>query len=308
MSALKDKHPFLQIIAFCGIALASLVIFSFLSLVAIYLIFNINPVTNPGIISEFNDPAAIPVMKLIQLFNAVGLFLVPPLIFMRLTADEALHFNRIKYPPFIFYALTVVLMISALPMINFLAEINERINLPESLSGIESWMKEKEEMSQRLVEAFLKVSTIPALFYNLLLMAIIPGVGEELLFRGVLQRLFNRWFKNHHTAIIFTAVLFSAVHMQFYGFIPRMLLGVLLGYLLVWSGSLLAPMLAHFINNALAVIMYYFINTGKIPKEVEEVGTHEDALYYNLSSFIIVSILLLILYRNRLKPDLYLVK
>lgn len=295
---LKNKHPFLQIIAFLGIALTSLVIFSFLSLLAVYLVYGVSLVNDPGIIYDLENHKGLATLKLIQLFNAVGLFIVPPLIFLWMVKDDGGIFS-IKRTPAIYFLLVVLLMICALPLINLMAELNEKLQLPQGLSGMEAWMKEKEETSKKVIEAFLKVTTISGLAYNLLLMAIIPGVGEELLFRGVLQRLFHKWFKNHHIAILITAILFSALHMQFYGFLPRMVLGILLGYLLVWSGSIVIPMLAHFTNNAMAVIMYYLINIGKIPKEIEEVGTREDALYFNIASLVMVSILLFFLYRRR---------
>lgn len=295
---LRDKHPFLQIIAFIGIALTSLVIFSFLSLLAVYLIYGVSLASDPGIISDLSNPKVLGVLKLIQLFNALGLFVVPPLIFLWMIRDRGQLFS-VRRTPAIYFILVAFLMLASLPLINLMAEMNERLQLPEGLSSIESWMKDKEESSKKVIEAFLNVTTLSGLAYNLLLMAIIPGVGEELMFRGVLQRLFEKWFGNHHVAILITAVLFSALHMQFYGFIPRMVLGILLGYLLVWSGSILIPMLAHFINNALAVIMYYLINIGTIPKEIEEVGTREDAMYYNIASLVIVSLFLFILYRHR---------
>jgi membrane protease YdiL (CAAX protease family) len=90
---------------------------------------------------------------------------------------------------------------------------------------------------------------------NLLMIAILPAIGEELLFRGVLLRLFREWTKNVHVAIIITALLFSFIHFQFYGFLPRFLMGVLFGYLVYWSGSLWVSVIAHFVNNGTAVIV-----------------------------------------------------
>jgi membrane protease YdiL (CAAX protease family) len=95
------------------------------------------------------------------------------------------------------------------------------------------------------------------LLLNLLVIAIVPAIGEELLFRGYLQQSFSNWLSNPHVAIIVTAVLFSAIHLHFQAFLPRFILGVLLGYLFYWSGSLWLPILAHFANNAQAVIISY---------------------------------------------------
>ena len=102
------------------------------------------------------------------------------------------------------------------------------------------------------------------LVVNLIIVALLAAVGEELLFRGSMQNIFLEWTKNKHAAVWITAVLFSALHAQFYGFLPRMLLGVVLGYLYIWSGSLWLSMLFHFLNNGLAVLFSYLIAKGTI--------------------------------------------
>jgi membrane protease YdiL (CAAX protease family) len=99
--------------------------------------------------------------------------------------------------------------------------------------------------------------------------AVLPGIGEELLFRGFLQNLLKRIFKNDHVAIWVAAVLFSAIHFQFYGFIPRMLLGALFGYIYVWSGNLLYPIIAHFVNNCVSLVALYVYQKGLTDIDVE---------------------------------------
>ena len=106
-----------------------------------------------------------------------------------------------------------------------------------------------------------------------MVIAIIPAVGEELLFRGVIQKLFLKWNGKVHLSVWLTAFVFSAVHMQFLGFFPRLILGAVLGYMLVWSGSLWLPIVAHFTNNAFAVLLTYFIGMDKINPSVEKLGT-----------------------------------
>jgi len=117
----------------------------------------------------------------------------------------------------------------------------------------------------------LTMKTIGALLVNLLMLAVIPAIGEEFIFRGCLQRLFNQLTKNHHIAIWLTAIIFSSIHLQFYGFIPRMLLGAMFGYLFVWSNSLWLPILGHFLNNATAVITaYVYQQQGKSLEKLDE--------------------------------------
>jgi hypothetical protein len=110
---------------------------------------------------------------------------------------------------------------------------------------------------------------------NLFICAALPAIGEEFFFRGTLQQLFNQWFKNKHVAIIVTAFLFSAIHLQFYGFIPRFLLGLYLGYLFVWTGSLWAPIFAHFLHNGISVGIQYFANQQGIEPEMNYLLTDE---------------------------------
>src|SRR5690606_2422366 len=116
------------------------------------------------------------------------------------------------------------------------------------------WMKVQELQMEKITEKILQVTSFSGLLLNLLVIAIIPAIGEELLFRGCLQPVFHRWTKNIHIAIWITAIIFSAIHVQFYGFIPRMLMGAVFGYMLYWGRSIWLPIIAHFINNATAVI------------------------------------------------------
>lgn len=155
--------------------------------------------------------------------------------------------------------IAIFLVLVASPGINLLSYLNRQIALPECLSGIETWMQQQEEAAAVLTERFLSADSIGVFVVNILLMALLPAVAEELTFRGVLQHLFTprTGIRTPHIAIWATAIIFSAIHCQFYGFIPRMLLGAVFGYALVWSGSLWLPILMHFTNNALAVIVYF---------------------------------------------------
>jgi hypothetical protein len=136
------------------------------------------------------------------------------------------------------------------------------------------------------------------LVLNLFVLAVIPALGEELLFRGLLQKMFNELFKNKHIAILVTAAIFSAIHMQFYGFIPRMLLGALFGYLLVWSGSIWVPVLAHFFNNAMVVIFSYLSSKSLLPFDENTIGTENNHMILLIVSSAIVGGLLFLLSKS----------
>jgi membrane protease YdiL (CAAX protease family) len=177
-------------------------------------------------------------------------------------------------------------MLIALPAINLLSYLNQQLTLPEFLQPLEAWMKTQEENAALITEQFLNVRTFGGLIINLLLMALLPAVAEELTFRGVVQKLFqgtqaleNLSSKVPHLAIWCSAILFSAIHLQFYGFVPRMLMGALFGYMLIWTGSLWIPILMHFTNNAMAVLLYFIANlTGWDMEKVDTIGA-KDTLW-----------------------------
>ena len=110
------------------------------------------------------------------------------------------------------------------------------------------------------------------MLFNIFLIAFIPAMGEELFFRGALQGALRDW-KGIKTAIWITAIVFSAIHLQFYGFVPRMLLGAFFGYLIFWSNSIWPAVLAHFVNNVMAVIFYYFKYNGYKLPDIDTIGT-----------------------------------
>ena len=144
----------------------------------------------------------------------------------------------------------------------YVIEWNASIDLPDFMSGFEQWAKELEQTLAETTEKFTDFQNFPEFIVGLIAISILPGIGEEFLFRGVLQNGLQKWTKNVHVAIWVAAFIFSAIHMQFYGLVPRMLLGALFGYLYVWSGSLWYAIIAHMANNGIAVIITYATTTN----------------------------------------------
>lgn len=175
-------------------------------------------------------------------------------------------------------ALAIATMLCALPAINLLADLNSRVVLPECMASLEAMLRAQEEAAAQLTERFLRADDLFTLFINISLLALLPALAEEISFRGTLQQIITNNPKDcstaggcltgtacstatrSHTAIWVTAFLFSAIHLQFYGFVPRMLMGAMFGYIFVWTGSLWIPILMHAVNNAFAVITYYIIS------------------------------------------------
>ena len=242
----------------------------------------------------FPQPLSVGALKWIQFIQTVALFLLPPLCMAYLWSDRPLAWLQFRTTPYTLRHIlcAIVLMIVALPAINLIGYINQQMTLPSFLQPLETWMKTQEENAAFLTEQFLNVSTMSGLMINILLMALLPAVAEELTFRGVLQRLFTPSIHRltPHIAIWCSAILFSAIHMQFYGFLPRMLMGALFGYLLVWTGSIWVPILMHFTNNAMAVTLYFIASRqGWEMDKVDTIGAN-DTLWLGVVSIVITCI------------------
>jgi membrane protease YdiL (CAAX protease family) len=145
-----------------------------------------------------------------------------------------------------------------IPLISWLVDINAQFKLPESMAALEAQLKATEEVANRMTKAFISGNTINDFLINLFVVALVPAIAEELLFRGALQRFITFCFGNAHAAILSAAIIFSAFHGQVYGFLPRMVLGVLLGYIFAYSGSIWPAMLVHFMNNAISVLITHY--------------------------------------------------
>lgn len=200
----------------------------------------------------------------------------------------------------LFYLLAAMIVVSAMPAINFTADLNEKIVLPEWLSHIEKWMKQQEATNNALTERFLSATSWSGFLGNLVVMALIPAFSEELFFRGLLQKTIAKTFGTH-AGIWLSALIFSAIHLQFYGFFPRMFLGAIFGYFVYWSGSILPSVVAHFINNATVVTLSFFCSQQTID-EFSHIGT-ANQWPIAFVSFGVCGLLLWFFRRYRIKAD-----
>ncbi len=192
-------------------------------------------------------------------------------------------------PSFRLFLLAVLLMLLSTPLVNYLTEWNKQMDLPDSLSTIEQWMKETERQATEVTKELLNTHSLYGLIQNLMILALVPAIGEELVFRGTLIKLFRQRI-SLHTSVWLSAILFSAFHLQFYGFLPRMILGALLGYLFVWSRSLWLSIAAHFVNNAVVILAAYF----SISDTVDKIGTEGPVWSVILSLLITICLLYLV--------------
>lgn len=253
---LKTRPAGIQFLILICIALASFFIIGILSTVALSNMTGISIDTMSDSSKwDVNDNGLLTTIRGMQVIQFVCLFLLPTFICARLFSTNTKQYLGLKQPSNIFYYLVgVTVLLLAIPMTNFLGELNRNVQFP---SGIAQWLKEQEAEAAKTIRVLLSKHTIKDLLLNLVCIAGLAAVGEELLFRGIAQRLLIKMFKNHWIGIIVAAFLFSAMHLQFYGFLPRFVLGILLGVVYWYSGSLWTAMLAHFIYDAALIILAY---------------------------------------------------
>lgn len=194
-------------------------------------------------------------MRLLQLVSTTGTFLLPALGVAWTCSNNPKEYLWAGHiPGNKALLLTLISMFLLSPAISLTALLNKEMALPEFMAPIENWMRQQEATAEQLTGILLSGKSPFTLIFNLIVIAAAAGITEEFFFRGALQRIICGWTRNHHLIIWSAALLFSAFHIQFYGFLPRMLLGAYFGYLLYWGKNIWIPVFAHFVNNAFAVI------------------------------------------------------
>lgn len=211
------------------------------------------------------------ILYCIQFGSALGAFIGAPLFFLRRHghAPVSALFNK-KSRHIIPILLTIFITLAFMTVNSILIEWNSNITLPSGFERVEKILQEQEEQLRQLTEYLTQFASFGDFLIAFVIIAIIPAVGEELLFRGLIQTNLARALRNPHLAIWLTAFIFGAIHFQFYGLVPRLFLGAIFGYLYYWSGSLLLPMIAHFVNNGFSLIMLYLHQQGVIQYDVTE--------------------------------------
>ncbi|MEM7102455.1 MAG: type II CAAX endopeptidase family protein [Bacteroidota bacterium] len=240
-----------------------------------------------------SDKETISAVRIIQLIGQFFMFLFPAILFVSfLYAYKPLgylHLNKnIKWQNIF---LGTVLIIGAFPFSQFLFWLNQQLPLP-------AYFTEVEESAALITQGLLKMDTPGELLMNLLVIAVLPALGEEFLFRGILQNLFAKMGMKVHALIWTAAFLFSAMHMQFAGFLPRFFLGAILGYMVYWTGSLWVPIIAHFFNNACQVFAQYLYAKEVSDLDLEKI---DGVPWYVtiISALIIISISSILIKSNR---------
>ena len=236
-------------------------------------------------------------LKYMLISQDISIFIVPAIIILkRLKPADQRGFSDLECPTIDDLFLVVLLAFCIFPVTSFTLQINSGMDLPDWLSGVEKWMIEKENSATRLLDIFMAPCTFWTMILNVMIIAVLPAIGEELIFRGVFQKLFHKLFRSGNVAVWVTAILFSTIHFQFYGFLPRFILGLIFGYLFLWSGKLWLPILAHFVNNAVPTI-------GACIQHLDKVNANPDFPVWKQMIFlplpVIISFIILLYFRNK---------
>ncbi len=254
---LKTKSPATQFLILISITLACFFLLGLLGTVLLSKIAGMSLIEMTDSSKwDYSSNRLITVIRGMQVIQFICLFLVPTLICARLFSTDSKKYLGLKAPSNNGYFLVAIsIMVLAIPLANYLGVLNSQIQFP---AGLEKWMKSQEDEAAKAIKALLSRHTFKDLVLNIVFIAGLAAVGEELLFRGIAQRLLIKLFKSPWAGIILSAFIFSAMHIQFYGFLPRFVLGILLGVIYWYSGSLWTAILAHFFYDAFLITLVYF--------------------------------------------------
>lgn len=207
----------------------------------------------------------LPMLRIGIVVQDLLMLIVPAAVVAMMSSNNAGEMLCLRQRPrFYPIFLTLLLMVVSASAMQWVVNLNESISFPQAWHGFEQTLRNMENAAGDSVKFILGPHTPMNLVVSILIVGILAGFSEELFFRGTLQRLFARTRLGHHGAIWITAMIFSAVHFQFFGFLPRMLLGAMFGYLLLWSGSIWLPMIGHAFNNTLYVVLIYVNGRGEL--------------------------------------------
>ncbi|UOQ73468.1 CPBP family intramembrane glutamic endopeptidase [Hymenobacter cellulosilyticus] len=229
------------------------------------------------------------------------------LALVKLTGRSSREYFAPRWPvSWVWFVGAAALIILSVPFMAGLIEWNNNAYVPDLLKGFtwltdfETWARAKEEELKVLTAYLTRFNSPQRLLVGLIVIAVVPAVSEELFFRGVLQRNLVEWFKSRHWGVFIAAAIFSAIHMQFLGFVPRFVLGLILGYLYEWSGNILVPMAAHFTQNAFQLVLLYLQQREWTGPEFNPDSTDSLPWYLVLLSVFFTGAVLYFLYQRSL--------
>ena len=290
-----DIHPILQLLILLFFLFCLPLIGLFVAKAIISLLYGAKTWTDVGSFNIANPHVKNGLWILQIVSTTIPLFIVPVLFARFIAHDTSTYLkSTFNFPPVLFVLIFMIMFFSPAIM-EVLTNINQKLTLPAPLKAIEDLMRTMEQQAQKATEAMLSMKNIGDLFFAILVVGLLTAIAEEFLFRGVIQTIFVKWTGNIHAAIWITAIAFSAFHMEFFSFLPRVALGVFFGYFVAWSGSVWTGVWAHFLNNGSAVLITYLYQHKLINLNPDDQHVFNYGVYVFSLIFILI---LLYIYRN----------
>ena len=290
-------HPAMQLLIFIGIFAGVLLLGNLIGMGIVVVLYGVKTLMALGTLSV-TAPHFVTALWIVQITGTTIPILAAPVLFAWLITNDPYEYVKPGFRfPWLLLVVIFALMFLSNPLIELLSNINQKMVLPPWLK----WMRDSEDSAQKVMDAILKMNSIWDLITAVLMVGLLTAIVEEFMFRGVIQTIFVRWTKNTHAAVWITAILFSAFHMEFFGFLPRLLLGVFFGYFVAWSGSVWTGVWAHFLNNSTVVIVTYLFQ-----KKIINGDPNDQHLFNNIGyviSLVLVMILLFVYKRMATVKD-----
>jgi len=293
----SSVRPWLQLLIFIGIFIGVLIVGNLIGMGIVTALYGLKTLLALGSVTV-TAPHFVPALWIVQILGTTLPIFIAPVMFARLVANDLQGYIKPGFRfPWLLLVVIFALMFLSNPLIELLSNINQKMVLPPWLK----WMRDSEDSAQKVMEAILKMDNIWDVIADVLMIGLLTAIVEEFMFRGVIQTIFIRWTKNTHAAVWITAILFSAFHMEFFGFLPRLMLGVFFGYFVAWSGSIWTGVWAHFINNSTVVVVTYLFQ-----KKIINGDPNEQHMFNYIGyaiSFVTVVVLLFIYKRIAVVKD-----
>ncbi len=247
--------------------------------------------------------ADLSLLRLFQISQSIGLFIVPSVLlnFLLFRSGDGFILRSAKSYSMIFWVVLLTLLAS-IPLTNILLEWNSALQLPEWVVSLEDKLQQMEFERTQLTHRMTENMQFSDYFFNVLMISVLPAIGEEFFFRGVVQKVFFQWTRNGHISIFIAAIVFSSIHLQFYGFLPRLLLGMYFGYLFFWSHNIWIAVWAHFLNNFIA-ISFIFLAGSKWVQMPDFLTNNSYNGYVVVVSSIILSGALILISQQYIKKS-----
>jgi uncharacterized protein len=261
-----DISPVLSLLKLLGVIIASFFLIQFVLFIGFFILRMDFTATLLALNNPLEHPELENTVLIVQGILHLGIYTFSSLAYLFFVEKKKISSLNSGKGSFMLipFVICILVMITFVPANSWVIEWNRSLALPKVFNKIEEWLLTKERVGMELSRIMTNITSLPDFILTFLIVAVIGPIGEELLFRGLIQNKFTIIFKSPHMAILTTSILFSAVHLQFLGFFPRLILGLLLGYIYYWSKNIAIPILAHIVNNGTIVVVYYLYHNGFI--------------------------------------------